>query len=173
MIYWILLFSLPFLLTAGIAGLKGAPWVPTKRGLIEGLQSELPVKPGMRIYDLGCGDGRVLFSLNASFPNAFFTGHEISLLPYLVAKLRAVQHKNLTIQYKDVSRTDYSDADILFLFWMSDSSKRLLDKLAPTLKPEALIVVEGWQPTEATPIQIIHPEKQMPIFVYRAKQWKE
>ena len=172
MIYWIFLLILPILLTAGIAGVKGAPWVPTKRGLIQGLVKELPVKPGMRVYDLGCGDGRVLSALNQAFPDAFFIGHEISLLPYLVAKLRAWRHANIQIQYRDVSRTHYADADILFLFWMSDSSKKLLDKLAPTLKPKTLIAVEGWKPTNAKPAQIIHPEKQMPIFLYRAEQWQ-
>ena len=97
MIYWILLIASPFLITAAIAGVKGAPWVPTKRGLIEGLQKELPIKPGMHVYDLGCGDGRVLTALNEAQPNATFHGDEISLLPYLVAKLRARKHKNITI----------------------------------------------------------------------------
>lgn len=168
---WILIILAPILLTAVIAGLKGAPWVPTKRGLIEGVVAELPIEPDMTVYDLGCGDGRVLQALAAKHPQAHYIGHELFLLPFFIAKLRTWSSKNIRIAFKDVTRNEYPNADMIFLFWMSDSSKKLLSRITKTLRPGCLIAVEGWAPIEAEPIHIIRPKNHIPVYVYRAEQW--
>ena len=74
--------------------------------------------------------------------------------------------------FKDVTRTDYTDADVIFLFWMSETSKKLLNRMTKDLKPDCHIAVEGWKPVKAEPIRTIRPENHIPVYVYRASQWR-
>jgi cyclopropane fatty-acyl-phospholipid synthase-like methyltransferase len=41
-----------------------------------------------RVYDLGCGDGRLLFETKRRFPGMTAVGYEVSPYPYLKALAR-------------------------------------------------------------------------------------
>ncbi|MBI2453529.1 hypothetical protein HYV56_02390, partial [Candidatus Peregrinibacteria bacterium] len=58
-----LIFVILLLLTAISSLLSGVPYVPTKKKVIEKLTKIVPLKNGEKVYDLGCGDGRLLFAL--------------------------------------------------------------------------------------------------------------
>src|SRR3989338_9708995 len=71
------------------ASISAAPWVPLRRRDIKRLIHLANIKPGEIVYDLGCGDGRVLAAV-VKQTQARAVGFEISLLPYIFAKVRSL-----------------------------------------------------------------------------------
>jgi len=85
---WLIIFFIGLALgaTFAYAGFRGAPWVPMRAGDVERVVRLAAIKPGQTVYDLGCGDGRLLFA--AATHGAVAHGFEISLLPLVIAKVR-------------------------------------------------------------------------------------
>jgi SAM-dependent methyltransferase len=81
---WIFILILYiFLGTFAYAGIKAAPWFPTWSRDIDRFLKLAEIKPGQKFYDLGCGDGKLVFA--SAKAGATAVGYEISLLPYLIA----------------------------------------------------------------------------------------
>ena len=64
----------------------GAPFVPSGRGTTKKMIEIAEIKQGQRVFDLGCGDGRLVFS--AAERGAYAVGIEISPVVFLLAKIR-------------------------------------------------------------------------------------
>ena len=62
--YFFLFIILPLLLLLSFVygGLRGAPWVPMRARDVERVMKLAEINAGQKIYDLGCGDGRVLLA---------------------------------------------------------------------------------------------------------------
>jgi trans-aconitate methyltransferase len=164
---WVILFLT--LGTAGIAGLSAAPWLPTRKkelGLIHKAVQELP---GDHIVDLGCGDGRILFSLARQFPKKQFTGIELSLLPYLYAKLKAQLggYRNVQIKFGDLFRFSLTETDIVICFLLEKAYPRLLKKFRTELPNGAHFLIEAW-PFYLEPAHIFESPKTLKLYAYRA-----
>ena len=59
------------------AARHGAPFVPTSRATLKKMMRLAKIKHGERVYDLGCGDGRLVRA--AAEAGATATGYEVSL----------------------------------------------------------------------------------------------
>jgi SAM-dependent methyltransferase len=145
-----LLFALLiFYLT--IAFIFGAPFVPSAKDEAESMIAIAGIKPGMKVYDLGSGDGRILFK--AAKLGAHAIGFEIN--PFLVffTKLRArflsygsrVEAFCMNFWYADVR-----DADVVFVYLIPWRMTKLKQKLLSQLKPGSLVVsnsfiFRGWK----------------------------
>src|SRR3990167_6679931 len=81
-----IIFGLIFIPTI-IAFLTGAPWVPTPMPRVKRMLELADLKPGDRVYDLGCGDGRMVhWAAKQYFADA--VGLELSPLVYAWARTR-------------------------------------------------------------------------------------
>ena len=87
MITALYLIVMAILISAALAGLSAAPWVPLKKKDIARIMELAQIKTGDKIYDLGCGDGRLVFASAKAGANA--TGIEMFILVYLYAKLKS------------------------------------------------------------------------------------
>lgn len=128
--------------TAAWAGIRAAPWVPTRSADVRRLLRLARVRPGELVVDLGCGDGRVLCMAAEEF-GARAVGYELSLLPYLVAKLRAFFHRKrdrIDIRFRDFYGIALNEADVVFCFLSDHAMKRLRTKFVQELKPGARVV---------------------------------
>lgn len=166
---------LVFILVAFAAGgFSAAPWVPTRRRERDVLLKEIPIEPGQVVYDLGCGDGIVLFQLAARQPNARYIGIEVAPIPLLVGLVRKVlagaKAKNVTLRMRDLFALSYGDADVVFIFLLSDSYPKLMKKLAGKLKPDARVVVEAWPLPDIEPERTIREEGKLPLYIYSGRQ---
>jgi SAM-dependent methyltransferase len=149
----LLLILLILLMTAALAGISFAPWVPTWRKDFPRVFKLAELKPGQVFYELGCGDGRVVTQANKIY-KAKAIGLEISMPLYLVAKLRQLfnPNKDLKIKYKNLFKENLGAADVVYFFGMPKPVKdKLRLKLEKELKPGCRVIsyvfpIEGWQP---------------------------
>ncbi|MDP2586614.1 MAG: class I SAM-dependent methyltransferase [Candidatus Komeilibacteria bacterium] len=142
----IILFILMFIIIFGTmirASLIGAPWVPTFGKTVLEQIKLAGIKPGEIVYDLGCGDGRWLFTAARLTPGKKFIGYEISVLPYLLAKVRQLfssDRSRLEFRFKNYFQEDLSRADVVYCFGLPEVIGRLEPKLAAELKAGARLV---------------------------------
>ena len=131
-----------FLMSLVWTNSKGAPWVPTSRQVICRMLEMADLRPGEVVYDLGCGDGRVLIAAARRF-GARAVGVEVDLSRYLWSLL-AVSLRGLRRQVKvirgDLFAVDLREADVVFTFLLQDTNERLKDKLRRELRPGTRIV---------------------------------
>lgn len=127
------------------AGLRGAPWVPSKKKDVERFLKLADIKPGDKMYDLGCGDGRLV--IESAKAGAIAQGLEISLLPYFIANISRLfqkNKKNVKISYKDIWSADLRDADVIYFFLMPKIYPKLKEKFEKELRPGTKIVAYVW-----------------------------
>src|SRR5271157_4359998 len=58
----------------------GAGYYPSPKNRIIAAGKLLDIKPGSRVYDLGCGFGKVVFTLAKEYPDSKFVGVDIDPL---------------------------------------------------------------------------------------------
>ena len=163
--------------TFAYAGWRGAPWVPTRASDVVRFKKIARIKPGQKVYDLGCGDGRLLVA--AAELGAQAKGYEVSLFPYLLARLKLLfrrlrPSRNISqnlpgkarVFYRDFWFANLHDADLVYFFLMPKIYPRLKAKLEHELKPGARVIayvwaIPGWQPTIVDQVPN-HPK----LFVY-------
>jgi SAM-dependent methyltransferase len=158
--------------TAGIAGLSAAPWVPTRKREMRSLLQNIYIKPNSSVHELGCGTGTILIALSKKYPNANYYGYEISIIPYLVAKIRSLTHKNVKIIYKNLFSKNLSDADYIICFLLTKAYSRLANKFADELKNDAIVIIEGWPFNNLQAKKIIKTEKSLPFYIYKGEDFK-
>lgn len=174
---WLFVIFFIFLLSAVYGAVSAAPWLPTKKREEKVLVEKISkIKPKI-VYDLGCGDGRLLFSGAQKLPETQFIGYEIFLLPYFIALTRKIlkpkKYKNVKIIWGDFFRADISKADVIITFLLDKSYQKLKDKFSQELKDEALIVIEAWPIKGVAPIDEWSVEGGLKFNIYKAEQMKK
>lgn len=128
-----LLFSFYLLLYPFYTLFTGkVPFVPTPNRDINRISELMRVGSGDVVYDLGCGDARILTGLAQHHPDAQFIGIENEWLPYVLAKLRASRYHNVTIRWQNFFKTDLRKATHIFVYLFPE----LMDRLAPKFNDE-------------------------------------
>lgn len=149
-----------FLLSSQLFSLiAGAPYVPLSRKLIKKVLVFGGLSSGDILYDLGCGDGRVLISGVKDFDVPETIGYEIAPWPYFKALFSIRRHgliKNIKIFRSSCYKADLSKATFIYLYLFPS----LVDKMAYK------IVTEVRSPTKILcvdfPVNIVkHPEFQL------------
>lgn len=161
MYLFLFIIILVFLFSFAYGSYEGAPWVPSRSRDIKRFLKLAEIKPGqkVKVYDLGCGDGRIICS--AAKEGAIAEGFEISLLPYLLAKIRSFflkDKKNYKVRYKNFWSVDLSEADVVYLFLTKEIHSKFKIKLEKELKQGAKIIcyvwpIEGWKPLKIDTVE--------------------
>lgn len=158
--------------TAALAGVKAAPYVPTRQKDIKRMFELAEIKPGETVFDLGAGDGRLVLAAIKNY-QAKAVGFEMSVLPYLVSRLRVYFSRlndRAKILYKDFYLADFSQAEVIVCFLTPMAMSKLKPKFERELKSGARIVsyafqIKGW---EASKISKPSP-KDTSIYLYVKK----
>ena len=108
--------------------------------------------PQDTVYDLGCGDGRIVVTAARDF-GAKGVGIELDPKLAAAAELLVKQHNlqdRVRIHCGDAAAVDVSDATILALYLSDQGNQALLKAVAATLKPGTRVVslyfpVKGWE----------------------------
>jgi len=153
--------------SAAYAALSAAPWAPTRRWDIDRLLQLAQPKPGEKLYELGCGDGRVVVAAAKRY-GVKGIGVELSLLQAGVAFLRAKLSKtNTQIKLANLFHVHLRDADIVYLFLMPEAYQRIRAKFEAELKPGARVISYVWPIPEWEPTIVDHKEGKCDLFLYR------
>lgn len=124
-----------------IAFVSGAPFVPSKKSASEAMIHLAKIKTGTRVYDLGSGDGRLLF-LSAK-QGAQAVGFEIN--PYLVLLTRIKAFfghygGSVRVSWTNLWQAPISDADVVFVYLLPWRMQELAAKLTREVEPGTLII---------------------------------
>ena len=163
-IFFIILGSFAF------GGILAAPWVPVRRRDIKRILDVAKIKKGDILYDLGCGDGRIVISA-ARYYNIAATGYEVAVLPFLYTwiKIKLLRLSDrAAIKMANFYEHDIGGANIIFTFLSPRAMEKLKNKFKKELKSGSLVVsyvfkIPGWEPLEVNRPQ----PTDLPIFVYK------
>jgi len=120
------------LLWVVVPALYGLPSKPTKHRRIRKALQLIELRPGELLYDLGAGDGRVLFIAAEEF-GAKVVGVEIAPVQLMYVWLRKIARgldNRIRIQWGNFYRADVGEADVVYIY----ATFKEVIKIAPHLK---------------------------------------
>src|ERR1700691_3249286 len=149
-----------------------APVYPTPEMVVDQMLTIAQVRPGEMVYDLGCGDGRIVIAAAQKF-KARAVGIEIrrDIYERTLAKVAAL---GLSDQVKIVRgnalKYDLSPADVVTLYLLTSSNERLKPILLKDLRPSPRVVshdfeIRGWRPAAVN--KMVVGGRPHVIYLYR------
>ena len=144
---------------------------PTPRGVVETMLDMAQVKRGDVVFDLGCGDGRIVVA--AARRGASGVGIEIDprLVEWAQANVLAERvGDRVEIQNQDLFLTDLSSASVIALYILPEMNRRLRPKLFRELKVGSRVVANGFEIPGWTPDRVVDvPTRYLHAFLYIVK----
>lgn len=152
-----------------MALINGAPFVPTPIEAVKKMLKLGKIKKGEKIYDIGCGDGRIVYLANKDY-GANSTGFELSPMVYILALIKKIYwHSKAKLIFGNFKTHSLKDADVIFCYLLPDTLKKIQPKLDQDLKKGARVVsyafpIGNWTITHKEPNE---PAKHLAsIYVY-------
>jgi SAM-dependent methyltransferase len=131
------------------------PYLPTTEQAVEAMLRLADVKSTDVVYDLGCGDGRIVVTAAKIF-GAHGVGIDIDPVRIAEANANAKKagvEKLVRFQEADLFQADIHEASVVTLFLLSSVNLKLRPKLLSDLKPGTRVVsntfdMGDWQPAK-------------------------
>ena len=119
-----------------------APYVSTPHPVVDAMLRIAEVGPNDVVYDLGCGDGRIVISAASSFGAR---GVGIDLDPRRIDEANAAARSagvsgRVRFVVQDLFKTDFSEASVLALYLFPEMNARLQPKIRAELRPGSRVV---------------------------------
>ncbi len=125
----------------------GAPWVPTSMKDVHKMLKLAAVGPNDIVYDLGCGDGRILV-IAARYYGAKAVGIEIDPLRYIWCQLLITAlglRGRVKIIYGNFFQKDLSEATLITCYLLQETNDKLVKKFKRELQPGIKIVSNNFK----------------------------
>ena len=130
-------------------------YVPTPHDVVAKMLDLVKVKKGDVLYDLGCGDGRIVVA--AAKKGAKATGFEIHPERVKMAQENVKKNKvekNAKIVQEDIFTLDLSKANVITLYLLPSLNVKLIPQLEK-LKPGSRIVSHDFDMRGVTPDKVV------------------
>ena len=159
----VLLVSVVGIISILWTDLKGAPYVTTPRHTVRQMLKLAEVESHDVVYDLGSGDGRVLW-LAAQELGARAVGIEIDTFRYVWTKIM-IRRKGLEEQVKviraDFFKVELGSATVVTAYLLRDTNQKLMKKLDFELPSGARVVsrkymFHNWDLVKEDPIEELY-----------------
>lgn len=165
----ILLFVV-ILLWILVPALYGLPPVPTRPDRIRKALQLANLQPGETLYDLGAGDGRVLFIAAREF-GAKAVGIEVGPIQCALIWLRLAAGglgNKIKIKWANFYKAGLSDADVVFVYATSTEVIKLAPHLERQLAPGTRVVsisadFPEWEPAGMDQRDLIFLYRMPPV----------
>jgi SAM-dependent methyltransferase len=138
---------------------KLAPFMPTPAEVVDRMLTMAQVTRSDVVYDLGCGDGRLVITAAKRYGAR---GVGIDIDPALVAQSRANAKKEgvealVEFRQQDALTVDLSPASVVTLYLLTEANLQLRPRLQAQLKPGSRVVshqfgMGDWVPTRTETI---------------------
>jgi SAM-dependent methyltransferase len=138
----ILIIVLILAISVAWTNFMGAPWVPTSMGMVNKMLRLAEVGPDDIVYDLGCGDGRIIITAAWRY-KARAVGIEIDPLRYIWCQLLITLlglRKRVRIFYGNFFNHNLSEATVITCYLLQDTNSKLEEKLKKKLRVGARVV---------------------------------
>jgi SAM-dependent methyltransferase len=149
------------------------PYVPTPANVVEQMLKVANVKRGETLYDLGCGDGRIVVTAAKKFGAK---GVGVDLDPARIKDSEENIKKNrveklVTVRQGDVLDVDVSSADVVTLYLLPSVNLELRETLIRDLKPGARVVshdfnMGDWQPDQQIEVESEESQRSHTIYLW-------
>ncbi|HVW86179.1 MAG TPA: class I SAM-dependent methyltransferase [Bryobacteraceae bacterium] len=173
------IFLIGFLSLSAIAqeppptGEKLAPYHPTPETIVEKMLDLGQLKAGEKMFDLGSGDGRIVFMAAQKY-HADATGVELDTDLYVSSENKIRQlglQKTARIIHGDILKQNYSSANLITVYLLPDSNLKLRPVLESQLKKGTRIVahdfeIGGWTPLKTITIPDDGEGRSHTLFLY-------
>jgi SAM-dependent methyltransferase len=131
------------------------PFVPTTKEAVAAMLKLADVKKTDVVYDLGCGDGRIVVAAAKTY-GARAVGVDINPVRIAEAKANAQAagvEKLVRFEENDLFKADIHEATVVTLFLLSNVNLRLRPRLLQELKPGTRVVsntfdMGDWKPAK-------------------------
>jgi len=152
-----------------------APFVATPMEVVDKMLAVAEVKASDFLFDLGCGDGRIVITAARKFG---CRGVGIDIDPERIresrqgAKKAGVQ-KLVEFRVADATKVDISRATVVSLYLLPESNALLRPKFEKELKPGTLVVthnyrIPGWEGKEVLGETVTDMDgKEHSVFLYK------
>ncbi|MBI4886898.1 MAG: class I SAM-dependent methyltransferase [Acidobacteria bacterium] len=130
-----------------------APFVATPPDVVDRMLRLAQTGPQDVVYDLGCGDGRIVIAAARRFGAR---GVGVDIDPVRIDEARANAkaagvERLVTFRVQDALETDVSEATVVTLYLVSALNVKLRPRLASQLRPGARVVshnftIGDWEP---------------------------
>ncbi|MCI0546879.1 MAG: methyltransferase domain-containing protein [Candidatus Rokubacteria bacterium] len=138
------------------------PYVPTDEAIVTTMLQMAGVKKGDVVYDLGCGDGRIVITAAKRY-GARGVGIDIDPIRIAEAKANAVKAgvaDRVVFKEQDLFEADFREASVVTLYLLPDVNLRLKLKLLRDLKPGTRVVSHNydmgndWKPEQTANVMV-------------------
>ena len=173
--------SVAVMLLAGlVAGQTAAPqrrpdvpYVPTTDEAVAAMLKLADIKSTDVVYDLGCGDGRIVITAAKNF-GARGVGVDIDPARIREANENAKKagvEKLVRFEENDLFKTDIHDASVVTLFLLNSVNLKLRPKLLRELKPGTRVVsntfdMGDWKPDKEASVNGVDDGTSLSQYLY-------
>jgi protein-L-isoaspartate O-methyltransferase len=155
-----------------------APFVASPQPIVDRMLEMAGLKAGETVFDLGCGDGRVLITAAQRYKAK---GVGIELSPKLVRMTHATLKRldledRVFVSQGHLLNADLQPADVVILYLDTGSNDMLKPKLEKQLKPGSRVIshdfeVRGWKPNKVEKMKAYN--RTHTIFLYQMPPEKQ
>lgn len=136
-----------------------APFVPLRKGAILKLAEQINITSSSIVYDLGAGDGRVLYHIAFQKKLGKYIGAERSFIPWLLSfyyrfLLRGKSY-NFLMENKNIFSVDLKDATHIIMYLFPKINQLLLEKFENELSKGTLVYVIDFKFNKKEPIKVV------------------
>lgn len=143
------------------------PFVPTHAGDIEFIVKKLGLTSADTFYDLGSGNGKVVF-LVEKLSGAKSVGFELGWWTILFAKLKAkFTGSRARFINRNFFKQDWSGANYIYGYLYPPLMRRVEEKFLADCKPGSIAVIRDFPFPDLKPIEVYSLPKKHEIYIYK------
>ena len=150
---------------------RGAPCVPTPMSMVHEMLTMAEVGPDDLIYDLGCGDGRIIITAARRY-GARAVGIELDPLRFLWCQMLITVlglRGRVRIVYGDFFKQDLSAASVVTCYLLRVTNKKLEGKFKSELSPETRVVSNYFT---FPGLQLVSEDQEEKLYLYNLRNNK-
>jgi precorrin-6B methylase 2 len=147
---------------------RGAPWAPTPMSMVHKMLTMAKVGPRDVVYDLGCGDGRMVITTARCY-GARAVGIEIDPLRYAWCQMLITflgLRDRVRIIYGDFYKHDLRDADVVTCYLLQSTNNKLQAKFKEELAPGTRVVTNYFTFPE---LHLVSQDDEDKLYLYTLK----